>query len=313
MKSALLLAISQFENLNSDEYYKTYLLLNQNKALYEKVKKQFFNTCSICYKINSIESYCNCKITIHESTDINTRDELLKFIDLYQKFEEIDKNCTLTPQEKYVVSLGSAFELDPESFIDKPEPFENPESYIDINDSILTDEQLKYFEPIFCSPSLSTNNQTHLTEKKEIEVAIKDDIDYLSDVVGPTLMYLSLASFFYSIPVLLLLGYKFDDISFLGVFIPAYFLIYKRWHDNGQKKFKVSFFNQLLISEKSWRIHLYIALGLFVIHLYKMIIGLIIIILLLFTIVYILLSWSNIWRFVKYEVKEIIEKIWSKL
>ena len=62
MKKVLQSAIIQFQENDALDFSKTEKLLNLNKNLYEKVKLQFFKTCKICYEINTIDSFCNCKI-----------------------------------------------------------------------------------------------------------------------------------------------------------------------------------------------------------------------------------------------------------
>ena len=179
--------------------------------------------------------------------------------------------------------------------------------YFDINPNDIMDKNdLKIFENVFNSPITLNDVTEHLPESKNIENTISKKIAFLPDIISPTLLYLSLASLLYSIPVLLLFDFKFDEISFLCTFfIPVYFFIYKSWYDNGQKKLKIEFFNQLLLSEKSWRIHFYIAIGLLAIHLILLIVVLLIFGLLIYTILY--------WNYIKTKISEIIDRIWSKL
>ncbi|SNB22510.1 membrane hypothetical protein [Flavobacterium psychrophilum] len=62
MKQLIESATSQFQENDLLDFSKTEKLLNLHKDLYEKVKSEFLKTCKICYEINTIDSFCNCKV-----------------------------------------------------------------------------------------------------------------------------------------------------------------------------------------------------------------------------------------------------------
>ena len=89
MKKELQLATTQFKKNDSLDRIPTEKLLKLHKQLYEKSKLAFLKTCTICYEISSIDSFCNCKILLNNGIEIEhiNRLNLKDFIVIYENTE----------------------------------------------------------------------------------------------------------------------------------------------------------------------------------------------------------------------------------
>lgn len=88
MKEQIKRALFLFNENETSNFQKKRYWLDLNYDLHYKSSIVFNDTCSICFEINSMESYCNCKLN---NLDI-TRKDLKGFIELYEEINK-DFNC----------------------------------------------------------------------------------------------------------------------------------------------------------------------------------------------------------------------------
>lgn len=145
MKELIHFATIQFQENDSLDFSKTEKLLNLHNDLYNKIKVEFFKTCSICYEISSYDSFCNCKIKCEvlcngceEISAIDTwidcknnafnRKDLMKFIGIYE-----NSKASLTAYKELIELLNN------DNLIDEIDEEKNKKT--DLNNSAIISVQ----------------------------------------------------------------------------------------------------------------------------------------------------------------------------
>lgn len=305
MKSQIQIAINEFKNIQYlDDLELLYNYQIKYGGLYKNSTKDFFKTCNICGKENTLNSHCYCKFMFNNEfgVEIVNRSEIKGFINAYNEIEkklhQYDDN--LTNEEKYVLSQGSIFDsIDIEKEDDSESIIIGDETD---DEFILSDEDLVLFKNSFKD-----------TEQNENIKATKE-LQFFKDIFIPIGTYLAIMQ----LPILIFISRFFkgfitivskSELMQISFFVFALGVLGLIVLKSEYQNIKIKFFKDLY-SEKSQVIHFFSSLVIIAISAYEFTIFLIIVGLIIWSV-------TNFKKlrsaFEKSQLKKSLSIIWKKI